>query len=94
MLIQSHSSPNLVDLRFSLETAPKVANSILSATRNDPMSDVETFIAVATVQRVEKIEQPPDKADNDQDYFLGHGTLQEAYDTHLFAADAKELGEN
>lgn len=94
VLVQSHSSPNLVDLRFSLETPPEVANSILSATRNAPLPGVETFIAVVTIERVEKIEQPPDKADNDQDYFLAHGTLHETYDTHLLAVGPKELGED
>lgn len=94
VLIQSHASKNLVDLRFSLATTPQLANTILSITHRDPMAEVETFIFVATIQRVEKIEQPPDKADNSQDYFLAHGTLQDAYDTHLFLVEPKELGEN
>jgi hypothetical protein len=94
VLIQSHSSPNLVDLRFSLVTTPDVANSILSETRNDPMAEVETYICVATVQHVEKIQQPPDQAGNDQDYFLAHGTLHETYATHLFGLAPKDLGEN
>jgi hypothetical protein len=94
VLIQSHSSANLVDLRFSLVTTPEIATSILAATRNDPLAQGETFISVATVERVEKIEQPPDSAGNDQSYFLAHGTLQEAYGTHLLAAEPKELGEN
>lgn len=94
VVIKSHSSENLVDLRFLLLTTPEVANSILAATRNDPLGQWETFISVATVQRVEKIEQPPDSARNDQDYFLAHGTLHEAYATHLFAIEPKELGEN
>jgi hypothetical protein len=94
VLIQSHSSGNLLDLRFSLLTTPEVATSILAATRNDPLAQVETFISVATVQHVEKIEQPPDNAGNDQSYFLAHGTLHEAYATHLLAVEPKELGEN
>lgn len=94
VLIQSDSGSTPVDLRFSLAATPQLADAILSATRNNAMADIETFIVVASVQNVEKVERPPDKADNDQDYFLAHGTLQEAYDTHLLMLEPKDLGEN
>lgn len=94
VLIQSHSSPNLPDLRFSLVTTPDVANSILTEARNNPTDEFETFICVATIQHVEKIEQAPDKAENDQDYFLAHGTLYAAQPTHILALEPKDLGEN
>ena len=93
VLIRSHASKNLVDLRFSLVATPEVANSILSSTRHDSLAEFETVIAVATVQRVEKVEQPPDVHDNDQTYFLAHGTLHEAYATHRLMLDPKELRE-
>lgn len=92
VLIQSHRNP--VDLRFSLATTPDVANSILSETHGDAMAEFKTFISVATIQSVEKIEPPPDKGGNEQDYFLAHGTLHEAYPTHLVVVDPKQLGEN
>jgi len=94
VLIRSHTSRNLVDLRFSLVTTPDVANSILAATRNNPLARVETFISVATIQRTERIARPPDNADSEQDYFLAHGILHETYDTHLFVLQPKDLGEH
>jgi hypothetical protein len=94
VLIQSHSSPNSVDLRFSLVTTHDVANSILSESRTHPPDEFETFISVAAIQHVEKIEQPADKEGNEQDYFLAHGTLFATRPTHLFEPDPKDLGEN
>lgn len=94
VLIQSHPSENSLDLRFSLLTTREVADSILSATGHSPAAEYETFIAVATIQHVEKIEQSPDKDGNDGDYFLAHGTLHAAYATHLIMLNPKELGEN
>ncbi len=36
------------------------------------------FVFAATITSVEKVSMPPDKSDNDQDYFLAHGVLHEA----------------
>jgi hypothetical protein len=93
VLMESHSSPNELKLRFSLVTTTDVANAILSETHNNPMAVFETFISAASMQHVEKIHQSSDKYGNDQDYFLVHGTLHEAYATHLFVLSPKDLGE-
>jgi hypothetical protein len=41
ILIRNHHSRNLLDLRFSLVATPEIANSILSATRHNPMAEVD-----------------------------------------------------
>jgi hypothetical protein len=94
VMIENHYSKNELNLRFSLVATPDVANAILATTHNDPLADVKSFISAASIQRVEKIQQPPDKEGNDQDYFLAHGTLHEAYATQLFEINPKDLGEN
>ena len=60
------------------------------------MGNLDSFIAVATIRRVEKVEQASDIEGNSEDYFLAYGTLQAAYDTHLFSliAEPKAFGEN
>ncbi|MGP8259413.1 MAG: hypothetical protein ACLQM6_05610, partial [Acidobacteriaceae bacterium] len=70
------------------------SNTILSETHGNKLAEIENYISVATIRNVEKIEVPPDKEDNDHDYFLAHGTLLETYPTHLMFIDPKELGEN
>lgn len=83
-----------INLTFSLMTTPDVANAILADTHNDSIAESSTFLATATIERVEKVEQPPDKEGNDQDYFLAHGKLLGYYDTQMFYLNRKDLGEN
>jgi hypothetical protein len=58
------------------------------------MADLKTFISVATIQTVEKVQPVTDKEGNEETYFLAHGTLLETYETQLPDADPKDLGEN
>lgn len=70
----------LLRLRLSLLSTPEVTDALL---RNKPRL-FETYVFAATVTGVEKVAMPPDKDDNDQDYFLAHGTLQEAQPIDTF----------
>ena len=56
----------LLRLRLSLLSTPEVTDALL---RNKPRF-FESYVFAATVNSVEKIAMPPDKDDNDQDYFL------------------------
>jgi hypothetical protein len=90
--IENHFGAHEAKLRFSLTASPEVATSILSATHNDALADVKTFICVASIEHVDKVEPPVDKGGDEQGYFLAHGTLHEAYSTQLFERTPKDLG--
>lgn len=92
--IESQGLGNNLNLRLSLVSATDAANKILHETRADTWPEFTTYIFVATITKVEKVEMPPDKEGNDEDYFLAHGILHEAYDTHLPMADQKEISGN
>ena len=74
VLIQDVGRTTGIDLRFSLSSAPAITKAIL----NDEDRRSDTFVIAATITSVEKVSMPPDKSDNDQDYFLAHGILHEA----------------
>jgi hypothetical protein len=85
VLIQDIGRKTGIDLRFSLLSAPAITKAIL----NDEDRQSDTFVIAATITSVEKVSMPPDKSDNDQDYFLAHGVLHEAqpiglWDMHPF----------
>jgi len=85
VLIQDIGRTTGIDLRFSLLSAPVTTKAIL----NDEDRQSDTFVIAATITSVEKVSMPPDKSDNDQDYFLAHGILHEAqpiglWDLHPF----------
>jgi hypothetical protein len=75
----------LLHLRLSLLSAPDTTNSLL---RNKPRP-FETYVFAATITSVENVPVAPDKYDNDQDYFLAHGTLQEAQPIGTFPVPSK-----
>jgi hypothetical protein len=72
VLIEDFGRTTGVDLRFSLLSAPAITKAIL----NDRA--VQYVVIAATITSVEKVSMPPDKSDNDRDYFLAHGILNEA----------------
>jgi hypothetical protein len=74
VLIQDIGRTMKWDLRLSLLSAPAMTKAIL----NDEDRRSNTFVIAATITSVEKVSMPPDKSDNDQDYFLAHGILHEA----------------
>ena len=74
VLIQDIGRTMKWDLRFSLLSAPAITKAIL----NNEDRQSNTFVIAATITSVEKVSMPPDKSDNDQDYFLAHGVLHEA----------------
>jgi hypothetical protein len=80
VLIQDIGRTMKLDLRFSLLSAPAITKAIL----NDEDRQSNTFVIAATITSVEKVSVPPDKSDNDQDYFLAHGILHEAQPIGLF----------
>jgi hypothetical protein len=85
VLIQDIGRTTGIDLRFSLLSSPVITKAIL----NDGDRPADTFVIAATITSVEKVSMPPDKSDNDQDYFLAHGVLHEAqpiglWDMHPF----------
>ena len=81
VLIQDIGRTMKWDLRFSLLSAPAITQAVLS----DEDRQSNTFVIAATITSVEKISMPPDKSDNDQDYFLAHGILHEAQPIGPFA---------
>jgi hypothetical protein len=74
VLIEDFGRTSGVDLRFSLLSAPAITKTIL----NDQDRAVQYVVIAATITSVEKVSMPPDKSDNDHDYFLAHGVLHEA----------------
>jgi hypothetical protein len=74
VLIEDFGRTTGVDLRFSLLSAPAITKAIL----NDQDRAVQYVVIAATITSVEKVSMPPDKSDNDRDYFLAHGILNEA----------------
>ena len=74
VLIQGIGRTTGIDLRFSLLSAPAITRAIL----NNENRQSDTFVIAATITSVEKVSMPPDKSDNDHDYFLAHGILYEA----------------
>ncbi len=89
VLVQNHGRTDKLNLRLSLLSAPETTNAILSDLHQNSLGRYTTFVFAATITKVEKIEIPPDKSDNDQNYFLAHGILHDAYDTHDFMAPPK-----
>jgi hypothetical protein len=81
VLIQDTGRTMKWDLRFSLLSAPAITKAIL----NDEDQFAGTLVFAATITSVEKISMPPDKNDNDQDFFLAHGILHEAQPIGPFA---------
>ncbi len=81
VLIQDVGRTMKWDLRFSLLSAPAITKAIL----NNEDRQSNTFVIAATIASVEKVSMPPDEKDNDQDYFLAHGILQEAQPIGPFA---------
>jgi len=80
VLLQGNGRTTAIDLRFSLLSAPAITKAIL----NDEDRRSDMFVVAATITSVEKVSMPPDKSDNDQDYFLAHGILHEAQPIGLF----------
>jgi len=74
VLIEDFGRTTGVDLRFSLLSAPAITKAIL----NDQDRAVQYVVIAATITSVEKVSMSPDKSDNDRDYFLAHGILNEA----------------
>lgn len=74
VLMQGNGRITGIDLRFSLLSAPAITKAIL----NDENQRFDMFVIADTITSVEKVSMPPDKSDNDQDYFLAHGILHEA----------------
>ena len=74
VLIQGNGRTSTIDLRFSLLSAPATTEAILNYRSQYP----GTLVFAATITSIERVSLPPDKDDNDQDFFLAHGVLHEA----------------
>ena len=74
VLIRVWSRKNNLNLRLSLKAVPNTIDPIL----HDKHRIFDTFVIAATIVSVENVHIPPDKSDNDQDYFLAQGILHEA----------------
>jgi hypothetical protein len=59
VLIENEINSNKVNLRFSLSSSPELAQFIASQSRSDELAQLDTFICVANIQSVEKVEGSP-----------------------------------
>jgi hypothetical protein len=92
--VENEIYSNKVNLRFSLSSSPELARFIVSQSQSDELAQLDTFICVANIQSVEKVEGAPSQEGDENSYFLAHGVLDAAYPTHILALDPKEVSGN